>query len=276
MQLRFHSYCYAPYVAPYIALNLNAIIIKKLIDSYLYELKLQYIVLVDKPFRYQKENEMNQNTIYSSDANTLVVNKMIRNTYMLLSMTLAFSAVCAAIATMIGIGRWTSLGLSIGGLVLLFVTLRKAEGASGVFWIFAFTGMQGASLGYILNHYLQFANGPTLIMQALGLTSLIFVSLSGYALTTKKDFSFMRGFLIAGLVVMIGVMLINIFIGSSMLFMAMNAGIALLMTGFILYDTSRIVNGGETNYIRATVSLYLDFLNLFISILNLLGLANDD
>ncbi len=219
---------------------------------------------------------MNQNTIYSSDANTLVVNKMIRNTYMLLSMTLAFSVVCAAIATMIGIGRWTSLGLSIGGLVLLFVTLRKAEGASGIFWIFAFTGMQGASLGYILNHYLQFANGPALIMQALGLTSLIFVSLSGYALTAKKDFSFMRGFLIAGLVVMLGIMLINIFIGSSMVFMAMNAGIALLMTGFILYDTSRIVNGGETNYIRATVSLYLDFLNLFISILNLLGLANND
>ncbi|RYV01581.1 BAX inhibitor protein [Shewanella sp. OPT22] len=219
---------------------------------------------------------MNQNTIYSNDANTLVVNKMIRNTYMLLSMTLAFSAVCAAIATMIGIGRWASIGMSIGAFVLLFVTLKKAEGASGIFWVFAFTGLQGASLGYILNHYLQFANGPSLIMQALGLTSIIFVSLSGYALTTKKDFSFMRGFLIAGLVVMIGVMLINIFVGSGMLFMAMNAGIALLMTGFILYDTSRIVNGGETNYIRATVSLYLDFINLFISLLNLLGLANDD
>ncbi|MBM7074522.1 Bax inhibitor-1/YccA family protein [Shewanella sp. 202IG2-18] len=219
---------------------------------------------------------MNQNTIYSNDASTLVVNKMIRNTYMLLSMTLAFSAVCAAIATMIGIGRWASIGMSIGAFVLLFVTLKKAEGASGIFWVFAFTGLQGASLGYILNHYLQFANGPSLIMQALGLTSIIFVSLSGYALTTKKDFSFMRGFLIAGLVVMIGVMLINIFVGSGMLFMAMNAGIALLMTGFILYDTSRIVNGGETNYIRATVSLYLDFINLFISLLNLLGLANDD
>ena len=219
---------------------------------------------------------MNQNTIYSNDASTLVVNKMIRNTYMLLSMTLAFSAVCAAISTMIGIGRWASIGMSIGAFVLLFVTLKKAEGASGIFWVFAFTGLQGASLGYILNHYLQFANGPSLIMQALGLTSIIFVSLSGYALTTKKDFSFMRGFLIAGLVIMIGVMLINIFVGSGMLFMAMNAGIALLMTGFILYDTSRIVNGGETNYIRATVSLYLDFINLFISLLNLLGFANDD
>lgn len=177
---------------------------------------------------------------------------------------------------MFEIGRWTSIGLMVGSFILLFVTLRKAEGASGIFWIFAFTGMQGASLGYILNHYLQLTNGPSLIMQALGLTSIIFVALSGYALTTKKDFSFMKGFLFAGLIVMIGVMLINIFVGSSMVFMATNAGIALLMTGFILYDTSRIVNGGETNYIRATISLYLDFLNLFISILNLLGLANDD
>lgn len=169
-----------------------------------------------------------------------------------------------------------SLGLSLGSLVLLFVTLKKADSAAAIFWVFAFTGMQGASLGYILNHYAGMANGPGLIMQALGLTSIIFVSLSAYALTTKKDFSFMGGFLFAGLLVMIGAMVINIFVGSSILFMAMNAGIALLMTGFILYDTSRIVNGGETNYVRATISLYLDFLNLFISLLHLMGIGSDD
>ncbi|MGB0894328.1 MAG: Bax inhibitor-1/YccA family protein [Parashewanella sp.] len=219
---------------------------------------------------------MNQQTLYSSQASTLEVNKMLRNTYMLLSMTLAWSAVCAAISTAIGIGPMMSIGLSIGGLVLLFVTLKKAEGASGIFWIFAFTGVEGASLGYILNHYLGLANGPSLIMQALGLTSAIFVALSAYALTTKKDFSFMRGFLFAGLIVMLVAGVVNIFLGNSMLFMALNAGIALLMTGFILFDTSRIVNGGETNYIRATVSLYLNFLNLFIAILNLLGMSNDD
>jgi modulator of FtsH protease len=195
---------------------------------------------------------------------------------MLLSMTLAFAAVAAGLSMMIEIGRWPSLGLSLGSLVLLFVTLKKADTAAGIFWVFAFTGMQGASLGYILNHYAGMANGPGLIMQALGLTSVIFVALSAYALTTKKDFSFMGGFLFAGMLVMIGALVINLFVQSSIMFMAMNAGIALLMTGFILYDTSRIVNGGETNYIRATVSLFLDFLNLFMSLLHLMGMGNDD
>lgn len=219
---------------------------------------------------------MNQHATYSISASTEVVNKMLRNTYMLLAMTLAFSAVCAAVATAIGISPIASLVLSIGGLVLLFVTLKKADSAAGLAWIFAFTGVEGASLGHLLNTYLGMSNGPMLIMQALGLTAAIFVALSAYAVTTKKDFSFMRGFLVAGLVVVIVAAIINIFLGNSVVFMALNAGIALLMTGFILFDTSRIVNGGETNYIRATISLYLDFLNLFISILNLLGISNDD
>lgn len=219
---------------------------------------------------------MTQETLYASHASSQEVNKLLKNTYMLLSMTLAFSALCAGLAMLMQIGPMMSLGLSIGGLVLLFVTLRKAESAAGLFWVFAFTGMEGASLGYILNHYAGMANGPQLIMQALGLTAVVFVTLSGYALTTKKDFSFMRGFLIAGLVIAIVAGIANIFIGSGSVFMALNAGIALLMTGFILYDTSRIVNGGESNYIRATVSLYLDFLNLFISILHLMGIGGDD
>ncbi|RTR37537.1 Bax inhibitor-1/YccA family protein [Shewanella canadensis] len=219
---------------------------------------------------------MTQQTLYSTGASTLEVNKLLKNTYMLLSMTLAFSAVCAGMAMALQIGPMVSIGMSLGSLAILFVTLRKAESAAGLFWVFAFTGMQGASLGYILNHYAGMANGPELIMQALGLTSVIFVTLSGYAITTKKDFSFMRGFLIAGLVIMFVGLLVNMFLGNSMVFMALNAGIALLMTGFILYDTSRIINGGETNYIRATISLYLDFLNLFIALLHLMGIGGDD
>ena len=219
---------------------------------------------------------MTQETLYASHASTQEVNKLLKNTYLLLSMTLAFSAVCAGLAMALQISPLMSIGLSIGGLVLLFVTLRKADTAAGLLWVFAFTGMEGASLGYMLNHYAGMANGPQLIMQALGLTAVVFVTLSGYAITTKKDFSFMRGFLLAGLVIAIVAGIANIFIGSGVVFMALNAGIALLMTGFILFDTSRIVNGGETNYIRATVSLYLDFLNLFIAILHLLGVGNDD
>ncbi|MCL1114132.1 MULTISPECIES: Bax inhibitor-1/YccA family protein [Shewanella] len=219
---------------------------------------------------------MSQQSVLSPSLSTTEVNKLLKNTYMLLSMTLAFAALTAGLSMLLEIGRWTSLGLSLGGLVLLFVTLKKADSAAGIFWVFAFTGMEGASLGYILNHYAGMANGPGLIMQALGLTSVIFVALSAYALTTKKDFSFMGGFLFAGMLVMIGALVINLFVQSSVMFMAMNAGIALLMTGFILYDTSRIVNGGETNYIRATVSLFLDFLNLFMSLLHLMGMGNDD
>ncbi|BAJ02257.1 Bax inhibitor-1/YccA family protein [Shewanella violacea] len=219
---------------------------------------------------------MTQQTMYSTATSSLEMNKLLKNTYMLLSMTLAFSAVCAGLAMTLAISPMMSLGLSIGSLVLLFVTLKKADTGAGLFWVFAFTGMQGASLGYILNHYAGMANGPQLIMQALGLTSVVFVTLSGYAITTKKDFSFMRGFLIAGLVIAIVAGIANIFIGSGVVFMALNAGIALLMTGFILYDTSRIVNGGETNYIRATVSLYLDFINLFIALLHLMGIGGND
>ncbi|MGL4713524.1 MAG: Bax inhibitor-1/YccA family protein [Shewanella sp.] len=219
---------------------------------------------------------MTQETLYTTSTSTLEVNKLLKNTYMLLSMTLAFSALCAGLAMALNIGPFVSIGLSVGGLVLLFVTLRKAESAAGIFWIFAFTGMQGASLGYMLNHYAGMSNGPQLIMQALGLTSVIFVALSAYAVTTKKDFSFLRGFLFAGLIVVIAAAVINIFMGNSVAFMAINAGLALLMTGFILFDTSRIVNGGETNYIRATISLYLDFLNLFIALLHLMGKGNDD
>ena len=219
---------------------------------------------------------MSQQSVLSPSLSTTEVNKLLKNTYMLLSMTLAFAALTAGLSMLLEIGRWTSLGLSLGGLVLLFVTLKKADSAAGIFWVFAFTGMEGASLGYILNHYAGMANGPGLIMQALGLTSVIFVALSAYAMTTKKDFSFMGGFLFAGMLVMIGALVINLFVQSSVMFMAMNAGIALLMTGFILYDTSRIVNGGETNYIRATVSLFLDFLNLFMSLLHLMGMGNDD
>ncbi|NRD74139.1 Bax inhibitor-1/YccA family protein [Shewanella sp. VB17] len=219
---------------------------------------------------------MTQQTLYSTNTSTLEVNKLLKNTYMLLSLTLAFSAVCAGLAMALQISPLLSIGMSLGSLVVLFVTLKKADSAAGLFWVFAFTGMQGASLGYILNHYAGMANGPQLIMQALGLTSVVFVTLSAYAITTKKDFSFMRGFLMAGLVIAIVAGIANIFIGSGVVFMALNAGIALLMTGFILFDTSRIVNGGETNYIRATIALYLDFLNLFIALLHLMGIGNND
>ena len=213
----------------------------------------------------------------TTSSRTLEVNKVLRSTYMLLSMTLLFSAITAGISMTIQISHYMGLGLAFAALIPLYLTYKNADSAMGIVWVFAFTGIEGASLGWILNQYAGMANGPQLIMQALGLTSLIFMSLSFYAITTKKDFSFMKGFIFAGLIVMIACGLINLFfMQSSMMFLAINAGIALLMTAAILYDTSRIIHGGETNYIRATVCLYLDFINLFLSLLHLLGASSND
>ena len=207
---------------------------------------------------------MDQRSMYSSASqpSVLQTNKVLRNTYMLLAMTLAFSAVCAGVAMAVGISPMMSLGMTIGAFITLFVVQKKAESASGIYWVFLFTGLMGASLGYTLNFYLGVA-GPGLIMEALGATALVFFALSGYALTTKKDFSFMGGFLVVGLVVVIVAAIANMFFAVPAVSLAISAAIVFIMSGFILFDTSRIINGGETNYIRATVSLYLNIYNLF-------------
>ncbi|CAB9494114.1 MULTISPECIES: Bax inhibitor-1/YccA family protein [Alteromonas] len=220
---------------------------------------------------------MDQRSMYSSASqpSVLQTNKVLRNTYMLLAMTLAFSAVCAGIAMAVGISPMMSLGMTIGAFITLFVVQKKADSASGIYWVFLFTGLMGASLGYTLNFYLGVA-GPGLIMEALGATALVFFALSGYALTTKKDFSFMGGFLVVGLVVVLVAAIANIFFAVPAVSLAISAAIVFIMSGFILFDTSRIIHGGETNYIRATVSLYLNIYNLFTSILHLLGAFGGD
>lgn len=220
---------------------------------------------------------MDQRSMYSSASqpSVLQTNKVLRNTYMLLAMTLAFSAICAGIAMAVGISPMMSLVMTIGAFITLFVVQKKADSASGIYWVFAFTGLMGASLGYTLNFYLGVA-GPGLIMEALGATALVFFALSGYALTTKKDFSFMGGFLVVGLVVVLVAAIANIFFAVPAVSLAISAAIVFIMSGFILFDTSRIIHGGETNYIRATVSLYLNIYNLFTSILHLLGAFGSD
>lgn len=220
---------------------------------------------------------MDQRSVYSnaSQSSVLQTNKVLRNTYMLLAMTLAFSAVCAGVAMAVGISPMMSLLMTIGAFVTLFVIHKKAESSSGIFWVFAFTGLLGGSLGYTLNYYLGVA-GPGLIMEALGATALVFFALSGYALTTKKDFSFMGGFLVVGLVVVLIAAIANIFFAVPAVSLAISAAIVFIMSGFILFDTSRIIHGGETNYIRATVSMYLNLYNLFTAMLHLLGAFGGD
>lgn len=216
---------------------------------------------------------MENRTIYNNaQVSVLETNKVLRNTYSLLAMTLLFSAVCAAISMAVAIPPLASMGMSLGALAIVwFVIPRVANSASGIVWVFAFTGLLGGSLGYILNRYMGLANGGELIMQALGATALVFFSLSGYALTSRKDFSFMGGFLFVGLIVAIIAAIANIFLQIPAMSLAINAAIVMIMSGLILFDTSRIINGGERNYIMATVGLYLSIYNLFTSILHLLG-----
>lgn len=203
------------------------------------------------------------------------VNKLIRNTYSLLGLTLLFSTVTAGISMALNFGHGMALIMMLVAFGLLFVVNKKADTASGLGWIFAFTGLMGASIGPMLNAYAALPNGPSLIMQALGGTALIFFGLSAYAMKSKKDFSFMGGFLFVGLLVAVVASIANIFIGMETLSLAISAGVVLIMSGLILFDTSRIINGGETNYIRATVALYLDVFNLFIHLLHLLGASDD-
>ncbi len=210
-----------------------------------------------------------------TQSTSISINKVLKNTYILLGMTLAFSALTATIATMLNIGAMTSLVLSLVGFGLLFVVSKTANSGKGIFWVFMFTGVMGASLGNMLNHYLAMTNGTELIMQALGSTALIFFALSGYVLTSRKDFSFMGGFLMAGMIAVIIAMIANIFLQIPIMQVVISSVVVLIMSGFILFDTSRIINGGETNYIRATVSLYLNLFNLFIHLLHLLNILDD-
>jgi modulator of FtsH protease len=210
------------------------------------------------------------------DSATQETNKVLKNTYMLLGMTLAFSAITAGVSMALNLPAIMALVFSIIGFVLLFVVQRMADSSKGLPAIFAFTGFMGASLGPLLNAYLAMPGGASLVTQSLAGTAFIFFGLSAYALQSKRDFSFMSGFLFAGLIVAVVAMIANIFLGIPALSLTISAAIVMIMSGLILLDTSRIINGGETNYIRATVGLYLSIYNIFIHLLSLLGVFGGD
>lgn len=223
------------------------------------------------------------NTGTAQNVTSAEIQKVLRNTYMLLSMTLAFSALMAGISMSIGLGHGAAMIMSLAALAIVWLVLpRTANTAMGLPVVFLFTGLLGAALGPMLNRYLALPNGAEIVMQALGGTAIIFFSLSAYVLTTKKDFSFMGGFLFVGLMVVIvgavGAMIASYFFGVdvSLFSLAISGAIVLLMSGFILFDTSRIINGGETNYIMATVGLYLNIYNLFTALLHIIGATSDD
>lgn len=215
------------------------------------------------------------------EQSVLSTNKLIRNTYMLLGMTLVFSAVTAGISMAMNPPFIVYLGSIIVSFIMLFVLNKKQNSAAALPLVFLFTGLMGFGLGPLLNHYLGMANGGEIVMTALGMTALTFLGLSAYVMTSKKDFSFMGGFLSAGMIValiaMVALFVLPMFgVQVGAMHMAFSAFIVLLMAGFILYDTSNIVNGHYTNYIMATVSLYLNIYNLFVHMLALAGISLDD
>lgn len=207
----------------------------------------------------------------------LQANKVLRNTYALLSMTLLFSAAMAGVAMAINAPMMNPFITLIAYFGLLFATTKTRNSGLGIVFVFALTGFMGFTLGPIVELYMtNLPNGSQIVMQALGGTGIIFLGLSAYALTSQKDFSFMGGFVMVGMLVMLVAIVANLFFQIPAVSLAISAGVVLLMSAMILWQTSDIIHGGETNYIMATVSLYIAIYNLFTSLLHLLGVFGSD
>ncbi len=219
----------------------------------------------------------NTDFVVRSQSSILSSHKVLRNTYMLLSLTFLFSAFMAYIGLVSGAGHVGFLVMIIGVYGLMFLTLKFKDSPLGLVFVFAFTGFLGFTLAPMLSHYLAaYSNGGQIIMTALGGTGAIFFALSGYALITRKDFSFMQGFLFAGMIVVFLCAITNFFLQLPIFQLAISAAIMLIFSGMILTKTSEIIHGGETNYISATVSLFLSIYNIFVSLLQILGIFGGD
>ena len=207
----------------------------------------------------------------------LATHKVLRNTYLLLSATLAFSAIVAGVAYALEapyLGPWVTL---IGYFALLFAVHKTADSAWGLLSVFALTGFMGYTLGPILSLYVRaIPDGHSVVMTAFGITALAFVGLSAYAIKSGRRFTFMGGFLMVGILTAFILGLVALLFSLPTLALAVSGVFVLLMSGLILYETGEIIHGGETNYIHATVTLYVSIYNMFTSLLHLLGVASDE
>ena len=224
---------------------------------------------------------MEEKTLYTAQGagieSIVSTNRVLKNTYILLSMTLLFSAVTAGVSMAVGLSHGAGFLCSIVAIGLLWFALpRTANSGKGLVVVFAITGLLGAGLGPMLTYYLAMPNGGATVMQALGGTAIVFFGLSGYALSTRKDFSYLGGFLVVGLIVALLAIVANIFLRIPALDLTISAAIILIMSGFILFDTSRIINGGETNYVLATIGIYISLYNIFVHMLHLLTVLGGD
>lgn len=219
--------------------------------------------------------QLNETTLSQRQASLLDAHSVLRNTYLLLSLTLLFSSAAAGYAVITQAGFGSSIVAFILSFVLLFITTSLRNSAWGILSVFAFTGCMGYSLGPMLNHFIHgYSNGGQLILTALGGTGITFFASSAYLLVTKKELSHWGKFLTIGIVICLVATLANIFLKMPAMQLATSTLLTLISTMLIMYDTSRIIHNGEQNYIMATVSLYIDIQMLFQNLLMLLGAFN--
>ncbi|MBO3274176.1 Bax inhibitor-1/YccA family protein [Pseudomonas schmalbachii] len=204
------------------------------------------------------------------------VSGVLRNTYGLLAITLAFSGIVAYVSQQLRLPYPGFLVVLIGFYGLFFLTIKLRNSGWGLLSTFALTGFMGYTLGPILNIYLGMANGASVISSAFFMTALVFFGLSAYVLTTRKDMSFLSGFITAGFFVLLGAVLVSMFFQISGLQLAISAAFVLFSSAMILFQTSAIIHGGERNYIMATISLYVSIYNLFLSLLQIFGIMGSD
>lgn len=218
-------------------------------------------------------NYQNPTTASTASGLSTQAAKVLRNTYMLLGLTLGFSALAAVVSMQLNL-RFNLIVMLVGVYGLMFLTHKLANSAWGLLSVFAFTGFMGLTLGPILNAYVGAGMG-NVVVSALSSTAIIFIGLSAFALVTKKDFSFLSKFIFVGFLVLLTGVIANLFLGLAGLHLAISAGFVVFSSAIILFQTGQIVNGGETNYILATVTLFVSLYNLFVSLLSLLGMNND-
>ena len=213
-----------------------------------------------------------ETAVVRSKESILATNKVLRNTYILLALTLSFSAIVAGLSMHVQLTPGMYLFTLVGAFGLLFLTQALRNSAWGLVTIFAFTGLLGFSLGPMLDAYIKaYSNGEELIMTALGATGIIFFALSAYTLTTRKDFSYMAGFMVAGITIVFVLAMANLFLNVTILDLIISGGFALFSSAMIMVQTSQIINGGEKNYIMATITLYVSIYNIFVSLLRILS-----
>ncbi|KAB0286905.1 MULTISPECIES: Bax inhibitor-1/YccA family protein [Vibrio] len=211
----------------------------------------------------------------ASQESALQTNKVLRNTYALLSMTLLWSAVVAGISMAMNLPRPGLIIMLVGFYGLLFLTEKNRDNSMGLVFTFLFTGFLGYTIGPLLNAYIGAGMGDV-VLTALGGTALSFMAASAYALTTKRDLSMMGGLMLSLFVVLVVGMIASFFIQSTILHLALSSLFIVFSTMAILMTTQGIIRGGETNYISATVTLYVSIYNIFISLLSILGIMGND